>query len=201
MAVRCIFDKNTGELLEFNTQRNSADNEIVAYWNSISYPPNGLIYDTSTNTVRERTDEEAHDDNVLVNDLICNIYTSDQVIRSQHVTKLMFVDNPQCPYLDKSSTIRLPAGYWSLQGTLTLLGLHSVKFCSIMWCINGKVKYVKTFGGLVFHHDGIYSLEFSHIMYVDYDNSKIDAWMLCDKSIRLTYDPTQNAITFYYLTR
>jgi len=199
MAVRCIFDTETGELVEFNTQREPTDNELVAYWGSISYPSNGLVYDVSTNTVRERTNEEAHNDNVIINDRICTVYPRLQVIRPRHVTKLMFVNNPDCPYLDASSTIRLPAGYWSLQGTLTLLGLHSVKYCSITWCINGKAAYVKTFGGLVFHHYGVYSLEFSHIIHVEHDDSKIDVWISCDKYVRLTYDPTHNVITFYYL--
>jgi len=201
MSIRCIFDQTTGELVEFNTQREPVDNELVDYWPVISYPKNGIIYDTTTNTVRERTDEEAHNDNVIIRELTCTIYPRLQVIKPRRVTKILFVTNSNCPYLDNASTIRLPVGYWSLQGTITLLGLHSVKYCSIMWYVNGNVEYTKTFGGLVFHHNGVYSVEFSHILNITSEDSKVELWISCDKYVRITYAPTHNVITFHYATR
>ena len=200
MAVRCIFNKNTGELIEFNTQRNPDDNEIIGYWSNISYPKNGLIYDTTTNTVRERTDEEAKIDNMLLSDVVCTVYPINQIIKPKAKTKILFANIDTCTYVDSASVIHLPLGQWSIQGTLTLNGLHSVRYCTITWTIDGVDIYKKTFGGLVFHHFGWYSIEFSRILSLQ-NNSQLELWIECDKFVRIIESPTSSSITFHYVTR
>ena len=199
--IRCIFDANTGCLIEYNTQREPEADEFVAYTTYLKLPENGLIYDFSTNTVREATAEEAafcqqllEGDTTQISGRVI-VYTLTlqdvQYIRHYTWTKLMWTGE----LADSSHTIQLTPGTWAFVGQVTPVGFSCIRQFHLRCLVNGELIFERFNGGVYFQKYGVSFM--IQNMFSTTTNVQFEMLIYCNKYITIDSTDTRTFLKFW----